>query len=97
MYDNRGRKYIDANSGLWNVSLGYNNKTIEKAIIEQMNKVCYINNCEFSNEQANKLSNLLINLTHDEINKIYFTCTGSESIELAIKLIRKYQSMKFKF
>lgn len=97
LYDNRGHKYIDANSGLWNVPLGYNNKIIEQAIVDQMNKVCYINNCEFSNDPAIKLSNLLLDLIHDEINKIYFTCTGSESIELAIKLIRKYQSMKFKF
>ena len=95
--DNKGHKYIDANSGLWNVSLGYNNEFIQRAIIEQMNKVSYINNCEFSNEKANELSNLLVSLSHDEIDKIYLTCTGSESVELTIKLIRKYQSMKFKF
>lgn len=97
LYDNHKRKYIDANSGLWNVSLGYGNKCIENAIIEQMKKLSYLNCCEFVNENAIELSDLLINESHENIDKIYFTCTGSEAIELAIKLIRKYQALKFNF
>lgn len=91
--DVRGKTYIDANSGLWNVPLGYSNPDIKKNILEQLEKIGYVNACEFSNESSSELADLLKQLHHEKIDKIVFTCTGSESVELAIKLIRKYASM----
>ena len=91
--DVRGKTYIDANSGLWNVPLGYSNPDIKSYITAQLDKISYVNACEFSNEQASELADMLRQMHHDKIDKIAFTCTGSESVELAIKLIRKYASM----
>lgn len=91
--DIRGKTYIDANSGLWNVPLGYSNAAIKKEITNQLEKISYVNACEFSSERSSELADLLKQLHHEKIEKIVFTCTGSESVELAIKLIRKYASM----
>lgn len=97
LYDIDGKKYIDAVSGLWNVSLGYSNERISEAVYEQSKKIHYVNPYEFSNEKSTELSKLIKSVNHDEIDKIFLTCTGSESNELAIKLSRKYQSLKRKF
>jgi adenosylmethionine-8-amino-7-oxononanoate aminotransferase len=47
LYDRRGKEYMDANSGLWNVPLGYRNENIIRKIQEQLDQFCYLNPCEF--------------------------------------------------
>ena len=96
LYDIRGKKYIDANSGLWNVPLGYSNVSLKDKLVEQLDKIQYVNACEFSTEEADQLSAILKAIHHDQIEKIVYTCTGSESVELSIKFIRKYASLKNK-
>lgn len=93
LYDNRGKEYIDANSGLWNVSLGYGNTAVNNKIQEQLEQFCYINPCEFESDSSIELAILIKSLMHDDMDKIIYTCTGSEAVELVIKLIRKYASM----
>ena len=39
LYDTRGKEYIDANSGLWNVPLGYSNQHIMEQLAGQLQKV----------------------------------------------------------
>ena len=92
LYDSRGRKYLDANSGLWNVPLGYDNKAVKEAIKSQMDDFCYINPCEFESEAGDQLGEKLLGILHSGIDKIAYTCSGSECLELMIKLIRRYAS-----
>lgn len=94
LYDTRGKEYIDANSGLWNAPLGYSNRNLKDRLREQLDKVHYVNACEFGTEETEQLSEILMNLHHEDIEKIVYTCTGSEAVELSIKFIRKYASMK---
>ena len=91
--DVRGKTYMDANSGLWNVSLGYSNKSINSKVSSQIQKISYVNACEFNTEVAEELATLLKSIHHKKIETIVFTCTGSESVELTMKLMRKYASM----
>lgn len=91
--DSRGKKYLDANSGLWNIPLGYSNHAIRESLVSQLDKICYVNSCEFGNTKAIELAELIKKINHENIDKIIYTCTGSESVEVAIKLIRKYASM----
>ncbi|ADL53293.1 aspartate aminotransferase family protein [Clostridium cellulovorans] len=93
IYDEYGKRYLDCQSGLWNVSLGYGNKHIIDAIVNQLNKVTYVNPCEHTNDTVLRLSKKIIDITPEKFNSIFFTCTGSESVELAIKYVRKYQSL----
>lgn len=94
LYDTRGKEYLDANSGLWNVPLGYSNQHLKEKLANQIEKVHYVNACEFGTEEAEQLSEAILSLHHEDIEKIVYTCTGSESVELAIKFIRKYTSLK---
>jgi adenosylmethionine-8-amino-7-oxononanoate aminotransferase len=93
IYDEAGKKYIDYQSGLWNVSLGYNNKNIIDAIVNQLNSISYVNPCEHINDTVVRVSNKIINITPEKFNSVFFTCTGSESVELSIKYARKYQEL----
>jgi adenosylmethionine-8-amino-7-oxononanoate aminotransferase len=45
-------------------------------------------------QTVKQLGEEIIDLLHDDMEKIYLTCTGSESNELAIKLARKYHQLK---
>lgn len=96
LYDTRGKEYLDANSGLWNVPLGYSNPRLKDALIGQLEKVHYVNACEFGTEEVEELSQALLEVHHEDISKIVYTCTGSEAVELSIKFIRKYAALKNK-
>lgn len=92
--DIQGKVYIDGNSGLWNVSLGYSNSKIKEAIINQLDKIPYVNPIQHSNPTTIKFAELLLDVTPDNIVNVVYTCTGSESTELAIKIARKYNQLK---
>lgn len=96
LYDTRGKEYLDANSGLWNVPLGYSNPSLKDALIGQLEKVHYVNACEFGTEEVEELSQALLEVHHEDISKIVYTCTGSEAVELSIKFIHKYAALKNK-
>lgn len=93
LYDQRGKEYLDANSGLWNVSLGYGNQAIQSSMISQIQKMSYLNPCEFVTDVAERHAELLKAQHHKDIERIIYTCSGSESVEVAIKLMRKYASL----
>lgn len=94
VYDKDGKEYIDGISGLWNVSLGYGQEEIEEAVCKQVRTLPYLNNCEFSSEPAELLYRKMKEITHESIDSIVFGCTGSEAIEIIIKLVRKYHSLR---
>ncbi|WP_339216626.1 daptide-type RiPP biosynthesis aminotransferase [Ornithinibacillus sp. FSL M8-0202] len=92
--DTQGKVYLDAISGLWNVSLGYGNPKINEAIINQLDKIAYVNPIQHSNPTTVKFAEQLLNVVPDNIVNVIYTCTGSESTELAIKIARKYNQLK---
>ena len=91
--DVNGKIYLDAISGIWNVSFGYGNKTIIRAITEQAQKIpftnLYVSPADITVEYAAKLLKCL----NGDFMKLIYTCSGSESVELSMKICRKYQSI----
>lgn len=94
LYDIDGKEYFDATSGLWNVSLGYGNKEIEKAIINQLKRLSFCSLFENTNSTAISAAKKILKLLPSYMKKLFYTCSGSESVELGIKVIRKYWSLK---
>lgn len=90
LFDNNGKKYIDASSGLWNVTLGYSNERIQNAIINQLKKIPYCSLFEHTNMLALQATSKIRNLLPSYLQKIFLTCSGSESVELSIKIMRMY-------
>lgn len=92
LYDSNGKKYIDFCGGIWNVPFGYSNPMINEKINEQLAQLPFCNmitnTAEIQNAYACKLNSIL------GTSGLLYTCSGSESIEAAIKTCRKYQSIK---
>lgn len=90
LYDANGKRYLDSASGLWNISLGYNNENINKKIIEQLEELPYCSMFENTSSTGILAANRVMSILPEYFKKVFFTCSGSESTELAIKIMRQY-------
>ncbi|HEY9059128.1 MAG TPA: aminotransferase class III-fold pyridoxal phosphate-dependent enzyme [Pseudobacteroides sp.] len=93
LYDINNRKYLDASSGLWNISLGYGNKKIEDYILKQLNRLPYCSLFDYTNPTVVLAASKILSILPPNMKKIFFTCSGSESIELSIKIMRKFWAL----
>jgi predicted acetylornithine/succinylornithine family transaminase len=92
VWDTDGTRYLDFLSGIAVVSLGHANPVIADAICRQANTLVHVSNF-FTNPQATaaavKVNELLFDATgHD--GQIFFTNSGAEANECALKLARKF-------
>ena len=87
--DSNDRKFLDFSSQLKCVSVGHRHRKIINAIQEQADKICYISPA-FAEESRAKLGKALAGVTPGDLNKFFFTLSGAESNENAIKLARAF-------
>lgn len=92
--DQQGRTYLDGYSGLWNVNLGFNLPEINQAVMNQLSQAAYVNPMITTYDLIEQLSAKLIDLTGTQMGQVVYTCSGSESNELALKVARKYASLR---
>ena len=91
LYDVNGKKYLDFAAGIGVYSLGYNNKEYTAALKEQAEKLLHTSNLFYNvpiTEAAEKL------VQSAGMNRVFFTNSGTEAIEGAIKATRKYAYLK---
>ncbi len=83
-----GEILADTMSGLWCTPLGYSNKQIKSAMSEQLEKLPYGSNFSGNqNEITEKYAKQLCKITN--MDRVYFTNSGSAAIETAVKLTRR--------
>lgn len=87
VWDVEGKEYIDALAGIAVSALGHNHPKLVKAIQEQVGKLIHISNFYLSKPQA-ELSQKLVKLSG--LERVFFSNSGAESVEGAIKIARKY-------
>ena len=87
LYDNKGKKYLDALCGLAVTSLGHSNPKITEAIKKQSQELIHTSNA-FQIDSQEKLAKRLCQLTGMENS--FFCNSGAEAVEAAIKIARKY-------
>ncbi|MCM3339242.1 aminotransferase class III-fold pyridoxal phosphate-dependent enzyme [Paenibacillus sp. MER TA 81-3] len=91
--DKNGKKYLDLRSGLWNVSLGYHAELLAK-IQQKMNMLLadglfYLDIHSYHHSIYQEFADNLLefsNRDHPAFNKVFYTSSGSEGTELALKL-----------
>ena len=92
LWDSDGKRYLDFLTGLAVVSVGHANPTVAEAVADQAERLMHVSNF-FANpvatEAAVKVNRLLAEATGYN-GQLFFTNSGAESIECAIKLARKY-------
>lgn len=91
LYDTDGKKYLDFGAGIAVFALGYNNKEYNDGVKEQVDKLIHTSNL-FYNEPAAKAAKRIVEITG--LSKVFFTNSGTEAIEGAIKLAKKWAFLK---
>jgi predicted acetylornithine/succinylornithine family transaminase len=87
LYTSTGEKILDMFGGLAVNVLGYNHPALNKAIESQIKKYIHISNFFYQENQI-LLAEKILKLSG--LKKIFFTNSGTEAVEAAIKIIRKY-------
>ena len=91
LYDEQGREFVDGCGSLWYANVGYGRDEIVDAVAAQMRRLpAWMMFGDNVTPPAVDLAERLAGLTPGSLNRIYYTCGGSESIETAVKIARQY-------
>lgn len=91
LYDEDGKEYLDFCAGIAVFALGYGNERYKNALKNQIDKIIHTSNLYYSNPTA-EASKLLCKAAG--MDRVFFTNSGAEAIEGAIKTARKYAYLK---
>jgi adenosylmethionine-8-amino-7-oxononanoate aminotransferase len=92
-WDVNGKRYLDALSGIYVVSVGHNNQRVIDALHRQLDTLCFSPPMHGTNPVAVQLANLLAELAPGDLSAVKFQCGGAEVTEAAIKLARQYHKL----
>jgi len=88
-YDSSGKKYLDFSAQLMCMSLGHKNKAVIESIKKQAEQLAYAAP-GFATDVRAELSKLLLEVLPEGLEKFYFSTSGTEANEAAIKIARMY-------
>ncbi|MGB2411513.1 MAG: aminotransferase class III-fold pyridoxal phosphate-dependent enzyme, partial [Candidatus Puniceispirillaceae bacterium] len=86
-----GRQILDGTAGLWCVNAGHGRPRIVKAVQDQVAQLDYAPAFQMGHPKAFELANRLVDLTPADMNYCFYTNSGSESVETALKIALAYQ------
>ena len=92
-WDVSGKRYLDALSGIYVVSVGHNNRRVIDALREQLDALTFSPPMHGTNPIAVRLATLLAELAPGDLSAVKFQCGGAEVTEAAIKLARQYHKL----
>jgi putrescine---pyruvate transaminase len=91
IWDAHGKRYLDATAGLWFTNVGHGRTELAAAAAAQMSKVAaYSTFGDFATEPTIELAERLAKISPVPNAKVFFTSGGSDSIDTAAKLARRY-------
>jgi beta-alanine--pyruvate transaminase len=89
-----GRQILDGVAGLWCVNAGHTRPKIVRAIAEQAAEMDYAPPFQMAHPKAFALAEKVAALAPAGMNKVFFTNSGSESVETALKIAIAYQRVR---
>ena len=94
VYDQEGRRYLDGLSGLFTVQVGHGRTEIAEAARHQSETLGYFPVWSFAHEPAITLATRLAHMAPGDLNRVFFTPSGGDAVETAIKLARQYWKLQ---
>lgn len=91
LYDNEGNGYLDFGAGIAVMGLGYGDGEYTRAVEAQLHKLTHISNL-FYNQPSVEAGEKLLQVS--QMDKVFFTNSGTEAIEGALKIARRYHYNK---
>ena len=89
-----GRKILDGVAGLWCVNAGHGRKEITQAVAEQLEVMDYAPAFQIGHPAAFELANALVRIAPAGLDHVFFTNSGSESVDTALKIALAYHRVK---
>ncbi len=86
--DGEGRQIFDGLSGLWTCGAGHCRDEISAAVTKQIATMEYSPGFQFAHPLSFQLANRIVELTPDGLDQVFFTDSGSETIDTALKMAR---------
>ncbi|MFZ4720605.1 MAG: aminotransferase class III-fold pyridoxal phosphate-dependent enzyme, partial [Ilumatobacteraceae bacterium] len=94
VYDQHGKRYLDGLSGLFTVQLGHGRTELAEAAARQAEQLAYFPVWSFAHEPAITLASRLADHAPGDLNRAFFTPSGGDAVETAIKLARQYWKLR---
>lgn len=89
-----GRLVMDSTAGLWCVNAGHNRPLITEAVQKQVAELDYSPSFQFGHPGAFELANRIADLFPEGMNRVFFTNSGSEAVDTALKIALAYHRVK---
>lgn len=89
-----GREILDGVAGLWCVNAGHARPRIVQAIAEQAGEMDFAPPFQMGHPKAFELAERLVKLTPKGLNRVFYTNSGSEAVDTALKLAIAYQRVR---
>lgn len=94
LWDIHGKRYLDALSGLFTVQIGYGRPELAEVAADQMRRLSYASHFGHANPPSIELAARVAGLASDPLNRVFFTTSGSEAVETALKMARQYHRLR---
>jgi adenosylmethionine-8-amino-7-oxononanoate aminotransferase len=94
VYDDKGKRYLDGLAGLFVSMVGHGRTEIAAAAAKQASELAYFPLWSYAHPSAIKLADRLAGLAPGDLNRVFFTTSGSEAVESAWKLAKAYFKQK---
>ena len=95
IYDADGNEILDGMSGLWCVNIGYGRDELVAAAERQMRELPYYNSFfQCAHPPSIELSKVLGEVTPPQFNRVFYTGSGSESIDTMIRMVWRYWDLQ---
>lgn len=95
LYDNNGKSYIDLISGISVSSIGHSNEQVVSAVNEQASKYMHLMVYgEYVQKPQVKLAEKIAEISNQQFDSVFFVNSGSEAVEGALKLAKRYTGRK---
>ena len=93
VFDQHGRRYLDGLSALYCVNIGHGRAAVAQAGADQGAELGFFTNWGYAHPRAIELASRIATLAPGDLNRVFFTSGGSESVDSALKLCRQYHKL----
>ncbi|MBI3610957.1 MAG: aspartate aminotransferase family protein [Nitrospirae bacterium] len=90
IFNERGKRFINGMSSLWNLAIGHGREELVEAATEQMRKLAYASCFRQVHPKAIELAGKLVEITSGNFEHVFLSSNGSDAVEAALMMTRQY-------